>query len=503
MKFGNLVTYKGKSLAKAKTKAENGNLVFAEITEGDDKGFYIFAGGAEGHMVTKADFDSFKKDAIDRITELERLTDMPQNAETGKEMTVVEYVAAQITALQLGDASKKAVAAGITADEAGLTTGAQVYAHVSGEVAALEESISGVIGDLDDYVLKTSVKDSFDDAADDNVASVGAVKAHVSSAVGNFSATLGAAAYASVTKTVAKGGEGLTTGGAVADYVDAEIGKLGTVMSFIGVVKLDEGQAFDTTNATVSINGKTKTAENGDVVIVGSKEYVWDGTSWKEFGDASAEAAAIADLKTKVETNSGAIATNSAAIATNSGAIAALSATVGTIAGEDAIGFADNTITLKIAKGDAAGNVILTQDANGLKAEVAAETLAYAGETLEGETKPTTDATNVKDALNDLFKSDKVASAAINDLNERLDDISGVVGVIEHTSVSDGDATDFVAITETTEGSHKNYAVSATVVKGTSGDAGLATDAYVREQAAAAVDTALTWEVLKDDDANA
>ena len=102
-----------------------------------------------------------------------------------------------------------------------------------------------------------------------------------------------------------------------------------------------------------------------------------------------------------------------------------------------------------------------------------------------------------------MFKSDKVASAAINDLNERLDDISGVVGVIEHTSVSDGDATDFVAITETTEGSHKNYAVSATVVKGTSGDAGLATDAYVREQAAAAVDTALTWEVLKDDDANA
>ena len=42
--FGNLITYKGKNLATAKDKAVagNGNLVFAEITKGDDKGFYIF-----------------------------------------------------------------------------------------------------------------------------------------------------------------------------------------------------------------------------------------------------------------------------------------------------------------------------------------------------------------------------------------------------------------------------------------------------------------------------
>ena len=206
MKLGNLVTYKGKSLAKAKTKALNGNLVFAEITEGDDKGFYIFAGGAEGHMVNKADFDSFKADAIARIEELERLTDMPQNAETGKEMTVTEYVAAQIAALQLGDASKKGVAAGVTANEEGLTTGAQVHSHVSGAVAALESSISGVVGSLEDYVLKTSVKDSFDGAADGDVASVGAVKSYVSGIVGD---ELGSAAYENVAAGVTADEAGL------------------------------------------------------------------------------------------------------------------------------------------------------------------------------------------------------------------------------------------------------------------------------------------------------
>lgn len=92
-----------------------------------------------------------------------------------------------------------------------------------------------------------------------------------------------------------------------------------------------------------------------------------------------------------------------------------------------------------------------------------------------------------------------VVSAALNDLNARvdghatrLDELEAGLGAVEHTTVSDGDTTDFVEIAETTEGSHKNYAVSATVVKGANGgDAGLATDAYVREQIAAA---AMVWE---------
>ena len=92
-----------------------------------------------------------------------------------------------------------------------------------------------------------------------------------------------------------------------------------------------------------------------------------------------------------------------------------------------------------------------------------------------------------------------VVSAALNDLNarieghdDRIEALEAGLGAVEHTTVSDGNTTDFVDITETTEGSHKNYAVSATVIKSTNGgDAGLATDAYVREQIAT---TAMVWE---------
>ena len=251
------------------------------------------------------------------------------------------------------------------------------------------------------------------------------------------------------------------------DYADGLISSLGTVMSFIGVVELAQDQTFDTTNATVTINGEDKTAENGDVVIVGNKEYVWESTSnsWKEFGDASAESAAITKLQEDLEELSGA---------------------VGAITGAEAIEFDGETITLKIAEGTNAGNVTLTQDDNGLKADVTlptAETLDYAGETLEGETEPTTEATNVKDALDDLFKSDKVISEALVDLNDRLDDISGAVGAISVT----GDAASY---SEVTGSAVDGYVVKNTLATATS--AGLVTDSYL--------DDRLSWQVLSDDD---
>jgi hypothetical protein len=58
--FGEFVTYKGKNIQIAKEKATKGNLVLAEITEGDDKGYYVFGGVAEGHLITKELFDTFK-----------------------------------------------------------------------------------------------------------------------------------------------------------------------------------------------------------------------------------------------------------------------------------------------------------------------------------------------------------------------------------------------------------------------------------------------------------
>lgn len=42
------------------------------------------------------------------------------------------------------------------------------------------------------------------------------------------------------------------------------------------------------TTATVTINGSSHTAANGDIVAYGNKEFIFDGTNWKEFGDLGA-----------------------------------------------------------------------------------------------------------------------------------------------------------------------------------------------------------------------
>lgn len=432
--FGKLITYTGKYLSKATDKAvaAGGNLVFARITgstslsvdhaDYDKDGFYIYAGGAEALMVTKEDFESLKTKVGDLTIDGTTYEDVPK------------YVSASLAAIS--GAAKLGVAEEINENSThnDAATAKAVYDYVSGTIDGLE------LGDASKKGVATSI------------------------ASGEVGLTTGDQVYQiynHVSGDIAVALEDAK------DYADGLISSLGTVMSFIGVVELAQDQTFDTTNATVTINGEDKTAENGDVVIVGNKEYVWESTSnsWKEFGDASAESAAITKLQEDLEELSGA---------------------VGAITGAEAIEFDGETITLKIAEGTNAGNVTLTQDDNGLKADVTlptAETLDYAGETLEGETEPTTEATNVKDALDDLFKSDKVISEALVDLNDRLDDISGAVGAISVT----GDAASY---SEVTGSAVDGYVVKNTLATATS--AGLVTDSYL--------DDRLSWQVLSDDD---
>lgn len=55
--------------------------------------------------------------------------------------------------------------------------------------------------------------------------------------------------------------------------------------------------------------------ESGDVIIVGDKEYVFNGTEFVEFGDVSAEGERIGDLEDRMNSAEGAISTNSGDIA--------------------------------------------------------------------------------------------------------------------------------------------------------------------------------------------
>lgn len=63
------------------------------------------------------------------------------------------------------------------------------------------------------------------------------------------------------------------------------IGELSGATKYIGVTTtaLTDGC---TTNP-ITINGQSVTAESGDIANYGSKEFIFNGTAWQEFGDLS------------------------------------------------------------------------------------------------------------------------------------------------------------------------------------------------------------------------
>jgi hypothetical protein len=71
-------------------------------------------------------------------------------------------------------------------------------------------------------------------------------------------------------------------GSAAQEITAADLG-LSLAMKFIGTTTtaITDGN----TTKTIVIGGKNVTAENGNVVIYGAKEFIWNGTSWEEFGN--------------------------------------------------------------------------------------------------------------------------------------------------------------------------------------------------------------------------
>lgn len=63
---------------------------------------------------------------------------------------------------------------------------------------------------------------------------------------------------------------------------------LSNALHFIGetITALSDGS----TTSSISVGGKTHTAETGDVVLYSSKEFVWQGSVWRELGDGSSHA---------------------------------------------------------------------------------------------------------------------------------------------------------------------------------------------------------------------
>ena len=114
--------------------------------------------------------------------------------------------------------------------------------------------------------------------------------------------------------------------------------------------------------------------ESGDVIIVSNQEYVFDGSEWQAFGDASVNGALISGLTTRVEANEAAIAainnTESGILAIakkyTDDSIAGLPLVSGTVAGlvkvdDETIKAENGTISIKEVSTD-----LLTQGAQEL-----------------------------------------------------------------------------------------------------------------------------------------
>lgn len=405
IKFGNFITYKGKNLATPKAKAVKGNLVFAEITEGADKGYYIFGGVAEGHLVTYDVFNVLKAEVAALNTKVGDLSiGEGESKKTYKDVPayVAAYVDSRLKALEaykvkdvvvgansivsengivtLGNAAEKNVAIAIAKDNTDLATAGQVYAAIDAIPEVVVAQGTGI-------------------------------------AVGSTTADGKTTYTVSVDSTIA------TT-----SYVDEKIGKLGDVMSFIGVVEVKP------TDKNVTLVGSTTAVEatNGDVVTVqtSGEEYIWTGAEWIEIGKVGADEAvtSLGNVKGDITLGNGLSMVGQQLTVTFPEVDVQGKQKTTTVKGKAAIGVTgvvdgNNTeyeVSLKLST---SGNVTLQQDStHGLTAHVDADDLDY--------TYASATASNVKAALNELYDDKEVVSQALVDLKSDVSDLkSGISGL--------------------------------------------------------------------------
>lgn len=77
-----------------------------------------------------------------------------------------------------------------------------------------------------------------------------------------------------------------------------------------------------------TIGGSQKTVANGDIVIYGNKEFIWNGSAWAELGDTTAESNRITALEDWKKDASATISSNSAGVTANAGEIVTIKNTI-------------------------------------------------------------------------------------------------------------------------------------------------------------------------------
>ena len=183
--------------------------------------------------------------------------------------------------------------------------------HVLDNAASIQSQateIQGVKTDIaDNYVKKTylnaekvklnaAIKEAKDaaDAAQDT-ADTAVTDAATAQATAEAAQTAAEAAQAKADSNATK----ITEVSGRVETIEDKLNSVTNVMDFIGV------STTDPTKGTVTIDGTVIPPNKGDVVIYGNKEFVYDGSAWKEYGDVGAQETAITALQGKVTTLEG------------------------------------------------------------------------------------------------------------------------------------------------------------------------------------------------------
>ena len=192
-----------------------------------------------------------------------------------------------------------------------------------------------------------------------------------------------------------------------------------------------------------TIGGSQKTVANGDIVIYGNKEFIWNGTAWAELGDTTAESNRITDLETWKTTASATISSNSAGVTANAGEIATIKNTITNLSDSVVKSFGGkkgaitvNTAASKITNGTTAGNGNATVDfamsGNNLTAEVALPSQIWVNKAnIESLTTSHNSLSGTVDSL----------SGTVNDIKSKYASKAAAVGSITTAIASPSGAT--------------------------------------------------------------
>ena len=215
-------------------------------------------------------------------------------AEAAGSSNTTYYIGQIFTVYEDGEVSAYQVTAAKALQKLASTTAsgdlAGDVATLQSKVGALETAMDAAEADIADIKDGTVVVGKATaDADGNNIAETYETKANVTAIAGNvgtLQTTVGehttdiAALEANVgTLQTTVGGAG---SGLVKDVNDlkSQIGGLSGAMHFVGT------STTDPTGGTVTIEGKPEyEAVEGDVVLYGNKEYVYNGTAWVELGD--------------------------------------------------------------------------------------------------------------------------------------------------------------------------------------------------------------------------